>query len=122
MNESSTKALRLDRAGLLVGTGLSRRQGMWKWVTYSLYAVLALITMRIIFRLVEFSGGVEPGENELPYKEGYVLGLDAVYFIFLVLASSAIASPRIEPSPWACPPLALRWTSRRESVRTEAWT
>jgi hypothetical protein len=81
-------ALRLDRQGLLVGTGLSRRAGMWKWVTYSLYVVLLLITMRIIFRLVEFSGGMEPEHNKLPFEEGYALGLDAVPMVLagLVLA------------------------------------
>lgn len=48
----------------------------WLWVTIALYAVLALISMRIIFRLVEFSAGVEVS-NPLPYHEVYALALDA---------------------------------------------
>ncbi|OAK96346.1 hypothetical protein IQ06DRAFT_230184 [Phaeosphaeriaceae sp. SRC1lsM3a] len=83
-------ALRLDRQGLLVGTGMSRRAGMWKWVTYSLYAVLLLITMRIIFRLAEFSGGMEPEHNKLPFEEGYALGLDAVPMLLAIFILAAI--------------------------------
>jgi hypothetical protein len=72
--------LRLEKQGVFPQekTGNGKRAKMWKCVTYSLYVVLALITMRIIFRLVEFSGGVDPATNELPFKEGYALGLDAV--------------------------------------------
>lgn len=83
-------ALRLDRQGLLVGTGMSRRAGMWKWVTYSLYAVLLLITMRIIFRLAEFSGGMEPEHNKLPFEEGYALGLDAVPMLLAIFILAAV--------------------------------
>lgn len=49
----------------------------WQWVTYALYSVLILITVRIIFRLCEFAAGTEIS-NPLPYHEGYALGLDAV--------------------------------------------
>lgn len=48
----------------------------WQWVTYALYAALALITMRIIFRLVEFSAGTD-ASNPLPYHEKYAMALDA---------------------------------------------
>ncbi|OAL53937.1 hypothetical protein IQ07DRAFT_629082 [Pyrenochaeta sp. DS3sAY3a] len=67
---------KLERQGLLP---LSKAHGvrLWKWLTCTLYIVLALISMRIGFRLVEFAGGVEPGDNQLPFKEGYALGLDA---------------------------------------------
>ncbi|KAH7396713.1 RTA1 like protein-domain-containing protein, partial [Phaeosphaeria sp. MPI-PUGE-AT-0046c] len=85
-----TDALKLERQGRLVGTGLSRRAGMWKWVTYSLYAVLLLITMRIIFRLAEFSGGMEPEHNKLPFEEGYALGLDAVPMVLAVFVLAAV--------------------------------
>lgn len=48
----------------------------WLWVTYALYATLILISIRIIFRLVEFSAGVEVS-NPLPYHEVYAMVLDA---------------------------------------------
>jgi hypothetical protein len=79
-------ALRLERRGMLAATGGSGKRGqMWKWLTYSLYAVLMLITMRIIFRLAEFSGGVDPASNSLPFKEEYALGLDAFPMVLAIL-------------------------------------
>jgi uncharacterized membrane protein HdeD (DUF308 family) len=54
-----------------------RRVARWKWLTYTLYAVLGLITIRIIFRLVEFSAGTDESTNVLIGTEGYGLGLDA---------------------------------------------
>jgi hypothetical protein len=48
----------------------------WLWVTIALYAALALISMRIIFRLIEFSAGTD-ASNPLPYHEVYALALDA---------------------------------------------
>ncbi|ORY13041.1 RTA1 like protein-domain-containing protein [Clohesyomyces aquaticus] len=58
------------------GTAQSPGNQRWKWLTYALYACLVLITVRIIFRLVEFSAGVEIS-NPLPYHEIYALILDA---------------------------------------------
>jgi hypothetical protein len=84
-------ALVLDRQGLLpIRTGSGRTGGMWKWLTYSLYAVLVLITIRIIFRLVEFSGGIEPANNKLPFEEGYALGLDAVPMVLAILILAVV--------------------------------
>lgn len=82
-------ALRLERQGLLT-TAYGKRAQMWKWLTYSLYAVLVLITMRIIFRLVEFSGGVDPENNSLPFEEGYALGLDAFPMALALLILAVI--------------------------------
>jgi hypothetical protein len=79
----------LERQGLL---GAGKNGKWWKWLTYSLYAVLVLITMRIIFRLVEFSAGVDPEKNELPYKESYALGLDA-FPMMLALLILAVVHP-----------------------------
>ena len=57
---------------------------------YGLYAVLALITVRVCFRLAEFSGGMEPEKNNLPFEEGYMLGLDAVPMVLAVLVLAAV--------------------------------
>ncbi|KAF2786236.1 hypothetical protein K505DRAFT_330487 [Melanomma pulvis-pyrius CBS 109.77] len=62
--------VRLEKSGSL-HTNLR-----WKWLTYALYAVLTLISMRIIFRLIEFSAGADVS-NPLPYHEIYPLVLDA---------------------------------------------
>ncbi|KAF2178362.1 RTA1-domain-containing protein [Zopfia rhizophila CBS 207.26] len=61
----------------------------WKWMTYALYAVLMLITVRIIFRLVEFSAGVEQS-NPLPYHEVYALVLDAFPMLLAIIILSVI--------------------------------
>ncbi|KAF2853168.1 hypothetical protein T440DRAFT_379443, partial [Plenodomus tracheiphilus IPT5] len=82
-------ALGLERRGVLTGQYEGgKRSGWWKYLMYTLYSVLVLITIRIIFRLCEFTGGVEPEDNMLPYKEGYALALDAFP---MVLASLALA-------------------------------
>ncbi|CAO2655608.1 Nn.00g044110.m01.CDS01 [Neocucurbitaria sp. VM-36] len=86
-------ALRLERQGLL-GDGSGKSGKWWKWLTYTLYAVLLLITIRIIFRLAEFSGGVDPEDNQLPYKEGYAIGLDA-FPMALAIALLAIVHPGV---------------------------
>lgn len=58
------------------GSGPANR--MWMWLTLALYTSLVLITIRIIFRLVEYSAGIDPDKNPLPFDENYALGLDAV--------------------------------------------
>jgi hypothetical protein len=70
--------LELERDGQLCDANGSRRRiARWKWLIYTLYAVLGLVTIRIIFRLVEFSAGIDESTNVLIGTEGYALGLDA---------------------------------------------
>ncbi|KAF1977640.1 hypothetical protein BU23DRAFT_587593 [Bimuria novae-zelandiae CBS 107.79] len=61
----------------------------WQWVTYALYAALVLITMRIIFRLVEFAAGTEVS-NPLPYHEKYALALDAFPMTLAILILAVV--------------------------------
>ncbi|KAJ4360552.1 uncharacterized protein N0V89_001117 [Didymosphaeria variabile] len=61
----------------------------WQWVTYALYAALALITMRIVFRLIEFSAGTGV-DNPLPYHEKYALALDAFPMTLAILILAVI--------------------------------
>jgi hypothetical protein len=82
--------LKLERDGRLCDNdGRWRSVMVWKWLTYTLYAVLGLITIRIIFRLVEFSAGIDESANALIGTEGYALGLDAVP---MTLALSLLAA------------------------------
>jgi hypothetical protein len=82
--------LKLERDGRLCDNdGRWRSVMIWKWLTYTLYAVLGLITIRIIFRLVEFSAGIDESANALIGTEGYALGLDAVP---MMLALSLLAA------------------------------
>ncbi|KAF1952525.1 hypothetical protein CC80DRAFT_176328 [Byssothecium circinans] len=63
------------------GTGYFSQR--WQLVTYAIFASLALISVRIFFRLAEFSAGTDVS-NPLPHKEGYALGLDAVPMILAI--------------------------------------
>lgn len=80
--------IQAERFGTLPTNGVAERRPLWKLLTYALYAVLVLITIRIIFRLTEFSRGADPNVNKLLYEEGYALGLDAFP---MVLASFVLA-------------------------------
>ncbi|KAH8730727.1 RTA1 like protein-domain-containing protein [Phaeosphaeriaceae sp. PMI808] len=80
-------ALGFERQGLLHSGKGSK---LWKWLTYALYSALLLITMRIIFRLVEFSGGMDPATNQIPFKEGYALGLDAFPMVLAILVLAVL--------------------------------
>jgi hypothetical protein len=83
--------LRLERDGQLRDANGSRRRfARWKWLTYTLYAVLGLITIRIIFRLVEFSAGIDESANALIGTEGYALGLDAMPMMLALLLLAAV--------------------------------
>ncbi|CAN9085762.1 unnamed protein product [Alternaria alternata] len=70
--------------------GSRRRVARWKWLTYTLYAVLGIITIRIIFRLIEFSAGVGESANALIGMEGYALGLDAIPMMLTLLLLAAM--------------------------------
>lgn len=52
---------------------------------YALYVSLVFITMRIIFRLVEFSAGDSVEKNPLPYHEIYVYVFDALPMTLAIL-------------------------------------
>jgi len=50
----------------------------WRPLLYVIYVSLGLITMRIIFRLVEYAGGLDATKNPIPYHEAYFLVLDCL--------------------------------------------
>jgi hypothetical protein len=77
--------IRLEREGV---PGISGKQ--WKWLMYTLYTALALIVIRIIFRVVEFSASVDFSTNALIFTEGNVLGLDAVPMMLAVLLLAVV--------------------------------
>lgn len=64
--------LRLDRADRLVGE--KRR---WRPMLYVLYGSLLAISVRIIYRLIEFSGGYS-SSNPIPYQEWYMYVFDGI--------------------------------------------
>lgn len=57
---------------------LDARPDNWRKLLFVLYAVLVLITVRIVYRLIEFAAGLDPDKNPLPYHEAYFMVLDAL--------------------------------------------
>ncbi|KAJ5314073.1 uncharacterized protein N7443_000957 [Penicillium atrosanguineum] len=64
--------LQLDRARQLVG-----EKQNWRRLLYALYGSLLAITVRIIYRLIEFSAGYS-ASNPIPYHEWYMYVFDAI--------------------------------------------
>jgi hypothetical protein len=64
----------------------------WRMLHYVLYASLALISTRIIFRLIEFASGLDPSKNPIPFHEAYFMCLDALP-MFVAIALMNIIHP-----------------------------
>ncbi|KAF2177081.1 RTA1-domain-containing protein [Zopfia rhizophila CBS 207.26] len=56
----------------------------WRACVYNMYAVLVLISTRIIFRLIEYSRGTDPS-NPIPHHEAYMYALDALPMFLAIL-------------------------------------
>ncbi|GJC86352.1 putative lipid transporter atnI [Colletotrichum liriopes] len=71
----------------------------WKALQFALYAALLAITTRIIFRLVEFTGGMTPEENPIPFTEAYSYALDAFPMMLALLILGIIHPGRVLQGP-----------------------
>jgi len=67
----------------------------WRPLLYTIYVSLALITMRIIFRLVEFAAGLDPAKNPIPYHEAYFLVLDCLPMLICCFLINAVHPGRV---------------------------
>jgi hypothetical protein len=95
--------LHLDRQGRLVGL-----KAKWRGLLYALYASLLFITVRIIFRLVEFSSGND-ASNPIPQHEWYMYIFDAVPMWFAIVVWNVVHPGAIIKGPDAkMPPSPLR--------------
>jgi hypothetical protein len=112
-------ALVLDRQGLLPSGIGSKKNQMWKWLTYALYVVLALITMRIVFRLIEFSGGVDPANNKLPFEEKYALGLDAFPMVLAILILAVVHPGLVLRGPESEFPTRKERKAEKKAIKAE---
>ncbi|KAL2069856.1 hypothetical protein VTL71DRAFT_14535 [Oculimacula yallundae] len=75
----ATTMRRLERSqGATSSTQILDGKPQWRTLLYVLFAALILITVRIIFRMVEFASGLDPAKNPIPYHEAYFLVLDAL--------------------------------------------
>ncbi|KAK7960612.1 hypothetical protein PG996_011257 [Apiospora saccharicola] len=73
------------------GYGYVDKGSDWRPLIYALYATLACITIRIIYRIAEFAGGITPS-NPIPFHEEYSYALD-VFPMMLALLILAIWHP-----------------------------
>ncbi|KAJ5371108.1 uncharacterized protein N7496_007200 [Penicillium cataractarum] len=95
--------LQLDRSGRLFPE--KRR---WRHLLYALYGSLLFITVRIIYRLVEFSAG-ETTANPIPYHEWYMYVFDAVPMLFAIVVWNVAPPGAVLQGPDAkLPPSGLR--------------
>jgi hypothetical protein len=61
----------------------------WRWLIWALYACLLAITIRIIYRLAEFSGGLGAG-NPLPSNEPVLYVLESIPMSLAILVWNII--------------------------------
>lgn len=71
--------LKAERSG-----ALSSPKAKWRWMLYPLYTSLVFISVRIIYRLAEFSGGMDES-NPLPFHEVYAYVFDAIPMLFAII-------------------------------------
>lgn len=77
------KVLKLERFG---GSGGGLRAGRERWRLYvgGVYAGLGFITLRIIFRLIEFHSGTASASNSILKHEAYLYVFDGVPMLIAV--------------------------------------
>ncbi|KAI1373191.1 RTA1 like protein-domain-containing protein [Hypoxylon crocopeplum] len=79
----------LDMREARVPKHTSRRSG-WRPLLFTLYASLLCITVRIIFRLVEFSSGSTGVSNPLLTNESYFYVLEAMPMLLAILTFNIV--------------------------------
>ncbi|KAJ7307799.1 RTA1 domain protein [Mycena albidolilacea] len=62
----------------------------WRPLLFTLYASLGLITIRIFFRLIEFSAGKEADKNPIPFHEAYFYVFEAIPMLFALAAMNVV--------------------------------
>ncbi|KAK7732986.1 hypothetical protein SLS57_000930 [Botryosphaeria dothidea] len=72
------------QAQKLDACGLTHRQYSWRPLLFALYGALVAVTVRIIYRICEFAGGVKPS-NPIPFHEAYSYSLDAFPMMVAIL-------------------------------------
>jgi len=87
------KAKELEQRGVS-----SVREKRWRTVQYSLYAVLVAITVRIIYRIAEYAGGLKPS-NPVPFHEAYSYALDAFPMMVALLLLAIFHPGRVLQGP-----------------------
>jgi hypothetical protein len=79
-----------ERSNITGNQILDGRPSNWRPLLYTLFISLVLITIRIIFRMIEFAAGEDPEKNRIPYTEGYLFGLDALPMLLCVVLLNVV--------------------------------
>lgn len=79
-----------ERARITGTQVLDGRPTSWRPLLFTLFTSLILITIRIIFRMIEFAAGDDPDKNPIPYTEAYLLALDALPMLLCVVLLNLI--------------------------------
>jgi hypothetical protein len=93
--------MRRVETGQLPAVGLidEHRKQSWRGLLYALLACLALITTRIIYRLVEFASGIQPDTNPIPYHEWYFYVFDALPMLVAFYLMNVVHPGRVLVGP-----------------------
>lgn len=70
----------------------------WRGLVWTLYAVLVLISVRIIYRLIEYSRGTNPS-NPLPFHEAYTYALDGLPMFLAIFILNVMHPGRVLTGP-----------------------
>ncbi|EDU42147.1 RTA1 domain containing protein [Pyrenophora tritici-repentis] len=92
-----------------VGRLAADKIGGWRWLTWALYGCLLAITIRIIYRLAEFSGGLGTN-NPLPSNEPVLYVLESAPMWLAILVWNIVHPGRFIHGPDAKMPRS--WLSR----------
>ncbi|KAE9364408.1 RTA1 domain-containing protein [Stipitochalara longipes BDJ] len=108
--------VKFHREMLLLERMGSAKDG-WKRLLFTLYGSLGFITIRIFFRLIEFSGG-KTSSNPLPYHEIYFYALEAVPMCFAILCYNITHPGTILQGPEAHLPTIRSLVFKKKGGRT----
>ncbi|KAJ6080925.1 hypothetical protein N7499_005799 [Penicillium canescens] len=90
--------LRMERDGMLSLEKLQQDAFSWRWLFYSVYFALAMITIRIIFRIGQYAQGTSTKNPVLTHEE-YEYVFDAVPMLFGLIALNIFHPGRILQGP-----------------------
>ncbi|GAQ05992.1 hypothetical protein ALT_3313 [Aspergillus lentulus] len=88
------RMVQMENYGELDQEKATRGSISWRWLFWALYAALALITVRIIFRLCQYARGTDP-TNPILTHEAYEYVLDAALMFLALLILNVIHPGRV---------------------------
>jgi len=119
IERSQASGLRVEGENPVSGSEKINHASHWKLLLYALLGTLALITTRIIYRLVEFSAGIDPNSNPLPFHEWYFYVFDAGVMFFALVIMNVVHPGRFLVGPDSEFPKGKSRKEKREAKRAK---